>query len=128
MDSGIPWHEHPGMTLGIMKQHLNPKLLVPTGAKTYHLTLNADRGVSWEAAVAARAASEQEMADAGRPPTGHAGFWMDKVVKNQGQTGAHVGFARCHGIQRFCSYSLWMLRGGDLPMCPCRLPHGLLHT
>lgn len=61
----------------------------PAGAKTFHLTLNADRGVSWEAALASREAAAKELTDAGRPLSGAAGFWVDQHVgaRGQGQTG-----------------------------------------
>jgi hypothetical protein len=61
----------------------------PAGAETYHLTLNADRGMSWEAALASREAVTKELTDAGRPLSGAAGFWVDKIVgaAGQGQTG-----------------------------------------
>ena len=64
--------------------------LPPAGAETYHLTLNADRGMSWEAALASREAVTKELTDAGRPLSGAAGFWVDKIVgaAGQGQTGA----------------------------------------
>lgn len=62
---------------------------IDAGAETYHITLNADRGMSWEAALAYREASAQELTDAGRPLSGAAGFWIDSRVgaRGQGQTG-----------------------------------------
>lgn len=56
---------------------------------TYHLSLEADRGLSWEAAAAFRDKAVRDLLDAGRPVSGKAGFYIDKRPNKygQGQTG-----------------------------------------
>ena len=59
------------------------------GAVTYHLSLEADRGLSWEAAAAFRDKAARDLLNAGRPVSGKAGFYIDKRPNKygQGQTG-----------------------------------------
>lgn len=60
-----------------------------SGAKTYHLSLIADRGLPWEAAKAYRDKANQLIKEGRRQPSGHAGFYVDKYgpARGQGQSG-----------------------------------------
>ena len=91
------------------------------GAETYHITLNADRGMSWEAALASREAAEKELTDAGRPLSGAAGFWIDSRVgrNGQGQTGVQpVAFERRPLVPLPC----WSPGQVHLDCCSAHMP------
>lgn len=72
------------------------------GAVTYHLSLEADRGLSWEAASAFRDKTVRDLLDAGRPVSGKAGFYIDKRLNKhgQGQTGRALALAQPIAVVR----------------------------